>query len=175
MHAYAGTSYEHTSGGIAVDGSGNVYVTGSAVAGMTTTANAYRTTYRGTSGNTEAFMAEFNPFLSGSASLLYSSYLGGVGEDTGMGLALDPSGNAYITGVTFSSNFPVTTGAFQTRLDGESDSFTSDVSRGGRGAGHRPGQGRPRCRAEPPALNGGQPHRTRPANHVRQVQTPAAR
>ena len=66
-------------------------------------------------GGTDAFVAEMNP--AGSA-LIYSTYYGGTGDDFGVGLALDPSGDAYVAGYTASSNFRVTSDAFQKTYGG---------------------------------------------------------
>jgi hypothetical protein len=109
---------------IAVDGSGNIYVTGGgAWAGFPVTAGAFQTAYGG------AFFAKINPALSGSASLVYATFLGGSGNgsigDAGTGIALDGSGNAYVTGYTGSSNFPTTPGAFQTSFVGWEDAFVA--------------------------------------------------
>ncbi len=68
-----------------------------------------------------AFVARLNPALSGAASLIYSTYLGGSGNSTSKGLdgdqangiAVDDSGDAFVTGFTFSNNFPTTPGALQ--------------------------------------------------------------
>src|SRR5262249_54855943 len=74
-----------------------------------TTAGAYGTTFpRGATGMT--FVAKINPSASGAASLLYSTFLGAGG---GTGIAVDGSGNAYVTGGTNSSSFPTTTNAIQ--------------------------------------------------------------
>ena len=54
----------------------------------------------------DAFVAKFNPRLSGTASLTYSTVLGGSGIDIGRGIAIDASGNAYVTGSTISADFP---------------------------------------------------------------------
>ncbi len=110
-------------GGVAVDASGKMYVTGSAGPGLATTASAFQSNYAaGTDG--DAFFAVFDPSKSGNASLTYSSYLGG-GNDSGMGIAVDSSGNAYIAGCTASTNFPVTAGAFQTTEAGSWDAFVA--------------------------------------------------
>ena len=50
--------------------------------------------------------------------MIYGTFLGGSGEDGGKGIVVDASGNAYVTGYTYSGNFPVTEGAFQTHYGG---------------------------------------------------------
>ncbi len=97
--------------GIAVDASGNAFITGTTVASdFPLTPGAFQSVVLGTGGT--AFLTELNP--TGSA-LVYSSYFGGSGGDAGQGIALDASGIAYITGTTTSFNFPITpASAFQT-------------------------------------------------------------
>ena len=56
-------------------------------------------------------MTKLNPTGTG---LVYSTYLGGSGNDEVASIAVDTSGNAYVTGYTYSSDFPTTAGAFQT-------------------------------------------------------------
>ena len=121
--------------GLAIDGSGNAYVTGSTASpNFPVTSGAYQTTNNYLAGASScpegsngynAFVTEINP--AGSA-LVYSTYLGGNGAnpnvesgetDCGTGdvssaMALDNSGNVYLTGQAQSANFPVTSGAFQT-------------------------------------------------------------
>jgi hypothetical protein len=112
-------------GGITVDGSGNIYVTATALAGFITTASAYQPSLV---GSNDAFLAEFNPALSGAASLVYGSYLGsgqGTFGDEGTGIALDGAGNVYISGITWSANFPTTPGAFQRVSGGSEDAFVA--------------------------------------------------
>ena len=98
---------------LAVDSSGNIDVTGNAGAGFVTTVSAYQPSG---SDNNNAFLAKFDPNLSGTASLLYSTYLGGSGADQGTGVAVNSAGNAFITGLTSSSNFPTTAGTCRRRL-----------------------------------------------------------
>jgi hypothetical protein len=119
-------STEGYAGAIAVDGSANIYVTGASGGGFPVSPGAYQTAYGG--GYTNAFFAKINPSLSGSASLVYATYLGGSGSfpgDAGTGIALDGSGNAYVTGYSYSTNFPTTNGAFQTSFVGKEDAFVA--------------------------------------------------
>lgn len=110
--------------GIAVDANGGIYLTGRAGKSFPTTANAFqRTCVCGhvSNGDTDAFVARFDPSKSGIDSLTYSSYLGGDqdvfgGTDAGTGISIDSLGFAYIVGYTNSANFPITQGAFQTKL-----------------------------------------------------------
>ncbi|MEP7286189.1 MAG: SBBP repeat-containing protein [Chloroflexota bacterium] len=98
---------------IAVDSSGNAYITGfTQSTNFPTTRGAFQTIYGGLG---DAFVVKLNTTGSG---LLYSTYLGGSDVDEGAGIAIDSSGNAYITGFTQSTNFPTTAGAFQTTLAG---------------------------------------------------------
>src|SRR5205807_7080955 len=90
-----------------------------------TTSGAYQSSLSGTQ---DAFVTKLNS--SGSA-LLYSTYYGGNASDTGNGITLDSSGNAWVTGSTPSSNFPTTTGAFQGSLSGTQDAFLASFSSSG--------------------------------------------
>jgi hypothetical protein len=96
---------------IAVDGSGNIYVDGAAQAGFPTTAGAYQTA----ASTTDAFFAKIDPALSGTASLLYSSYFGGGGGAAATGIALDGAGNAYLEGYT--GHAPVPGGILVAKID----------------------------------------------------------
>ncbi len=102
--------------GVAVDDSGNAYVTGSTGMDFPTTTGAFQTSHANNAGGgDDAFISKLNP--TGTA-LLYSTFLGGTGEDVGQSVAVDGSGNAYVTGYTSSTKFPVTTGAYETNLGG---------------------------------------------------------
>ena len=117
--------------GIAVNKQGDAYVTGTTYgifsSTFPTTSNAYQTT---SSGNGDAFVSKLS--ADGSA-LVYSTFLGGAGYDGGRGIALDTSGNAYVTGYTQSSAFPTTAGAAQTVLNGAEDAFVTKLSSDGSG------------------------------------------
>ena len=110
--------------GIAVDGSGNTYVTGSTSSSDFPTQNPYQGTY---ANGIDAFIAKLS--ASGSA-LSYSTYLGGSSQDWGVGISVDSSGNAYITGNTHSSNFP-TEIPFQENFGGRIDAFITKLSSSG--------------------------------------------
>src|SRR5438445_5878132 len=106
---------------VAIDPSGDVYVVG-------LTSSPGFTSLRPYGGNGDAFIAKFNPLLSGSASLLYFSYLGGSLADSAAGIAIDRDGNAYVTGSTVSSDFPVAGAVFQpTYGGGNADAFVTKL------------------------------------------------
>jgi hypothetical protein len=89
---------------VAVDGASNAYLTGEAKGGNFPTKNAAQPS---SGGGTDAFVAKFNPSLSGNDSLIYSTYLGGGGTERALSIAVASNGTAAITGVTGSSNFPL--------------------------------------------------------------------
>jgi len=121
---YLGSSGTDNGNGIAVDAAGNAYVTGDTTsANFPTTTGAFQTTFRG--GFDDAFVTKLN---STGSALVYSTYLGGSSTDNGTSIAVDAVGNAYVTGGTFSTNFPTTTGAFQTTLSGLEDAFVTKLN-----------------------------------------------
>ncbi len=125
---FGGTGYglSVTARAIALDTAGNAYVTGStSSSSFPTTTGAYQRTY---GGGTDAFVLKLN--AAGSA-LDYATFLGGSASDTGYAVAVDRSGNAYLTGTTFSTNFPTTTGAYQTTSAGTNDAFVSKLNASG--------------------------------------------
>ncbi|HEU4768751.1 MAG TPA: SBBP repeat-containing protein [Pyrinomonadaceae bacterium] len=123
---YLGGSLNDSGYGIAVDGDGNAYITGTtASTNFPITTGALRTA---NGGGTDAFVTKLNK--TGSA-LVYSSYLGGGGNEEGFGIALDFNGNANVTGVTASSNFIVTSGAMQASLAGPTDAFVTRLNPSG--------------------------------------------
>lgn len=97
---------------IAVDGSGNVYLTGSTLSTDFPNAGPPQASYDGPpSGNFgDAFIAKLNP---AGTALLYMTYLGGGGADVGDAITVDAQGNAHVTGMTESTDFPTTSSAFQ--------------------------------------------------------------
>jgi len=114
--------------GIAVDGAGNAYVTGStvdAVTDLNTTVGANDTTHN---GNTDAFVAKVDPT---GTDLLYATFLGGAAHDYGYGIAVDGAGNAYVAGRTNSDAFPTTPDAISPGKNGAHDGFVTRLSAGG--------------------------------------------
>lgn len=112
---YLGGSGTDTTAGLAVDSGFNVVVAGNtSSSNFPTTSGAFQTTPL-SPANKHVFVSRLDPT---GNSLLYSTYLSGNGTDAATGVALDPSGNAYVTGTTtsteVSTGFPSTLGAFQT-------------------------------------------------------------
>ncbi len=125
---YIGGSGSDEGLGIAVDRSGNAYVTGlttSSAASFPDTVGPDLTF----NGNFDAFVAKVN--ATGTA-LDYAGYIGGTSQDQGNGIAVDPRGNAYVTGLTSSSaaSFPATLGPDLTH-NGGFDAFVAKVNRTG--------------------------------------------
>jgi hypothetical protein len=107
--------------GIAVDSAGDAYVTGATDSkDFPTTPGAFQSVCDGGgfSCSINAFVTKFNPTGSG---LVYSTFLGGTDTDWGMRIALDHLGNAYVTGTTYSNDFPTTPGGFQTACSRSGD------------------------------------------------------
>jgi hypothetical protein len=79
-------------------------------------------------GSNDAFVTKLNAM--GSA-LRYSTFLGGTSEDAGLGIAVDESGRAYVTGVTVSADYPTTQGAFDTSYNGGFDVIVTKLNASG--------------------------------------------
>jgi hypothetical protein len=148
-----GGNLDDFSRGIALDGNGNAYITGWTVCRSTIctfpTVNAFQPNFAG--GNNDAFVTKID---SSGSSLVYSTYLGGGKiingtEDWGEAIAVDSFGSAYVTGYTYSPDFPVTAGALDTSRAGL-DAFVTKFAPDGAalvystflgGAGREQGQG----------------------------------
>ncbi len=123
---YLGGSDNDYGNGIAVDAGGNAYVTGGTRStNFPTTSRAFQ---RASGGNFDAFVTKVNP--DGSA-LVYSTYLGGSASDGSQAIAVDANDFAYVTGGTYSDNFPTTPGAFQTTYAGQANAFVTKLSQDG--------------------------------------------
>jgi len=130
---YLGGSGSDQANSIAVDSSGNAYVTGATNSSDFAVANSPQGTCKSCPNVNDAFVAEIG---AGGAGLVYSTYLGGSGDDQGAAIAVDSAGNAYVTGSTLSTDFPATSGAYQTSLLGGSSAFVTQVNANGSSRGY---------------------------------------
>lgn len=121
---YLGGSNNDQGNDIDVDASGNVFVTGfTKSTDFDITSGVFQATNGG--GTDDIFVTKLN---SAGNSLLYSTYIGGSGTDVGLGIKVDATGNAYITGRTSSSNYDIIAGSFQTALAGGDDVFVTKIN-----------------------------------------------
>jgi hypothetical protein len=123
---YGGTSDEQGFA-IAVDGSGNAYLTGNTSSANLATAGAFQTAL---AGSTNAYVTELNP---AGTAVVFATYLGGNTFDEGDAIAVDATG-VYVGGTTASTNFPVTAGAPQSTLKaaaGNTNVFLAKLSANG--------------------------------------------
>ncbi|KAF0192362.1 MAG: hypothetical protein FD165_987 [Gammaproteobacteria bacterium] len=121
---YHGGSSADSGAAIAVDGTGNAYVGGETASGGFPTASPFQGAIGGAK---DGFVSKF----SSTGVLTYSTFLGGAGDDSVTGVAVDGSGNAYVTGATFSGDFPKTAGAYQEFPAGAGDAFVTKLGSAG--------------------------------------------
>jgi len=113
---------------IAVDATGNAYIAGYTYsATFTTTVGAVQRNY---GGATDAFVVKLDP---AGASQVYSTFLGGTGEDQATAIRVSAGSSAYVAGFTSSSNFPTSTGAYRTAYSGGTDAFVTRIDPTGSG------------------------------------------
>jgi hypothetical protein len=108
-------------GGIAVDREGSAYVTGLTDSTNFPLVRPVQATYGG--GLFDAYVAKLNA----AGMIVYSTYLGGSGDDEGSDIAVDASGNAYVTGLNGSTDFP-TANAVQPANGGGMDAFITKIA-----------------------------------------------
>ena len=119
---YLGGSLNDHCGGISVDGAGNAFIAGLTTSSDFPTEGEYQTDQ----GNNDVFVTKLN---STGNDLVYSTYLGGSLNDHCGGISVDGAGNAFVTGFTYSSDFPIE-GEYQT-AQGESDVFVTKLNSSG--------------------------------------------
>ena len=117
---YLGGSLTDVSSAIAVDSAGAAYIAGQTYSTDFPLASAFRNANFGLG---DAFVTK----LSAAGTLVYSTYLGGMGADIATGIAVDSSGSAYVTGQTYSVNFPLGL-SYQSSLKGMADAFVTKFS-----------------------------------------------
>jgi hypothetical protein len=123
---YLGGSYGDEGNAIAVDASGNAYITGEVYSPDFPTLNPAQATRGGAAPDVDAFVTK----LSSSGALSYSTYIGGSDDDRGNGIGVDGSGNAYVVGGTGSTDFPISN-ALQGTIAGSSDAFVTKLTASG--------------------------------------------
>lgn len=125
---YLGGTGTDRGAGVAIDASGNAYVAGFAGSADFPNVNAFQTA---SGGGFDAFIAKIDTTANGIASLVFSTYLGGSGDDKAYGIAIDnAASNVYVTGQTSSSNFPLLNPA-QPAPGGSFDAFIAKISNTG--------------------------------------------
>jgi hypothetical protein len=125
--AFGGSSNDQAYA-VASDNLGNAYITGYTASTNYPTVNPYQSNL--SSGYDNVFVMKINV---STGTIVYSTYLGGNASDTGSGIAVDSSGNVYVTGKTTSSNFPTTSSAYQSVLNGQANAFVTKISSSGNG------------------------------------------
>ncbi len=128
---YIGGDHEENAFSIDIDSNGNAYITGKTLSSnFPTTSGAYDTTFNSNASFYDAFVTKLN---SDGSDLVYSTYLGGdsSGDDIGYGIKVDSDGHAFVTGFTYSDDFPTTPGAFQTASQSHGDAFVTKLNSDG--------------------------------------------
>jgi gliding motility-associated-like protein len=121
---YIGGMNHDIGNGIKVDASGNAFVTGETQSSnFPSLGSSFDLTYNG--GSSDAFVFKLNP---AGNSLLYSTFIGGSGNDRGRALALNNAGVIFLTGQTNSANYPATPGAYDNSINGDFDAFVTKIN-----------------------------------------------
>jgi len=127
---YLGGSNNEYPSSICIDKFGNAIITGYTMSNdFDITSNSLQTSYAG--GFTDGFVTKLN---SNGTNLVYSSYLGGNDFEILSGLSMDFVGNVYVVGHTYSTNFIVTSNAFQPIFNGVCDGFITKINQSGSSA-----------------------------------------
>ena len=119
--SYLGGEKADFAQGVAVDSSGSAYLTGSTQSTDFPVANFLQIANFGSS---DVFVTKFAP---SGTSLEFSTYLGGTSADLGQAIAVDGSGNVYVSGYTYSTNFPIQN-AIQSTHGGVVDAFVTEIA-----------------------------------------------
>ncbi len=135
---YFGSTWEEEGHGIGVDASGNAYICGlTSSPGLYTTVGAYDRSFNSIPGGRsdtiptivfDGFVTKFN---GNTGTIDYSTYLGGKASDVLNKIRVDAAGYAYLTGTSYSTNYPVTNCTADSTLNGKSDAVISILSPAG--------------------------------------------
>ena len=125
---YIGGSDFDQANSLAIDSQDNTYITGAtSSSNFPTSSDVYQKTLK---GSQNVFVAKLN---SNGTALVYSTLIGGNEKDGAASIALDIDGNAYISGNTSSTNYPVSTNAYQKSLNGQQNPFITKLNPAGSG------------------------------------------
>ncbi|MCC7429235.1 SBBP repeat-containing protein [bacterium] len=126
---FIGGTCDETGNSLTIDGNENCYVTGYTYSNsFPATSGAYDTLFSG-GVFYDVFVLKLN---SSGSTIIYSTFIGEENDDVGNSLSIDVNGNSYITGYTYSSNFPTTVGAYDTSFNGGNyDAFLTKLNSNG--------------------------------------------
>ncbi len=137
---FLGGSHSEDGRSVVVDDSGDIYATGAtSSADFPTTSGAYDTSHNGIIGDSDVYVIKLSPDGSGTSDLLYSTYIGGSNggpwsaNDRGEDIVLF-NGDIFVTGYTVSTDFPTTSGTYDTSHNGYFDVFVAQISPDGSGS-----------------------------------------
>jgi hypothetical protein len=128
---YLGGAGDDEANALVLGSDGKIYVTGASKSSTFPMVNGYDTSFGGGTCDGlpchDVFVAKIDPALTGTASLLYSTFLGGVNYERGTGITLDSAGHVYVAGYTRSTDFP-TRNAYQVARAGDIDAFIAKLN-----------------------------------------------
>ncbi len=114
-----------------IDGAGNIYLVGETKSvNFPTSSGVFQNSFFGGDITGDIFITKLNPLAN---TLIFSTFLGGSGDESPTAIKIDEQRNIYITGITSSSDFPITSNAFQTSKIGNRDAFISKINSDGTG------------------------------------------
>jgi hypothetical protein len=130
--SYLGGTLDETGLGITVNSKEKIFITGGTESTDFPTTGAFQTS---NAGRQDAFVAMIDPALSGAATRVYSTYLGGGGWDIGRSIALAADGTVWVAGGTYSSNFPKKGAGYQPAFQSSGDAFVAHINTSGGSSG----------------------------------------
>jgi hypothetical protein len=122
--SYLGGGTGAAANGITIDSQGRFYIVGTTNSSEVPVVNGLPT---GLNGNSDAFVAGFDPSKSGVNSLFYCTFLGGTSNEQGYGITLAPNNTLWVVGETYSNDFPMTGNGYQQSSAGGADAFIVQI------------------------------------------------